>query len=163
MHILFVDPKSKEESKVVMEMVLGEKDFPPIVGDIVVMPNGMPYQIVQRAFIVMPKQQQSKILDLSKNNGIQMETAFECIIVPVTIQQPEDAPAETTEEVAKEVVEEPKQEANLKQIKAPAFEGKQNNKKEDNKFHSKHVNHSPSAESARAVFGTDRTSLDNKK
>ena len=38
-----------------------------------------------------------------------------------------------------------------------------NNKKEDNKFHSKHINHSPSAESARAVFGTDRTSLENKK
>lgn len=28
-----------------------------------------------------------------------------------------------------------------------------NGKKEDGKFHSKHVNHSPQAESARAVFG----------
>lgn len=27
------------------------------------------------------------------------------------------------------------------------------NKKEDGKFHSKHVKHSPQAESARAVFG----------
>lgn len=28
-----------------------------------------------------------------------------------------------------------------------------NNKKEDGKFHSKHVKHDPQAESARAVFG----------
>lgn len=28
-----------------------------------------------------------------------------------------------------------------------------NNKKEDKKFHSKHINHNPQAESARAVFG----------
>lgn len=28
-----------------------------------------------------------------------------------------------------------------------------NNKKEDGKFHSKHINHNPQAESARAVFG----------
>ena len=28
-----------------------------------------------------------------------------------------------------------------------------NNKKEDGKFHSKHIKHNPQAESARAVFG----------
>jgi hypothetical protein len=28
-----------------------------------------------------------------------------------------------------------------------------NNKKEDGKFHSKHIKHDPQAESARAVFG----------
>lgn len=28
-----------------------------------------------------------------------------------------------------------------------------NNKKEDRKFHSKHINHDPNAESARAVYG----------
>lgn len=28
-----------------------------------------------------------------------------------------------------------------------------NNKKQDGKFHSKHVNHNPQAQSARAVFG----------
>jgi len=30
---------------------------------------------------------------------------------------------------------------------------KKNNKKEDGQFHSKHVNHDPQSESARAVFG----------
>lgn len=28
-----------------------------------------------------------------------------------------------------------------------------NNKKDDGKFHSKHINHNPQAQSARAVFG----------
>lgn len=31
-----------------------------------------------------------------------------------------------------------------------------NKKKEDGTFHSKHINHSPGAESARAVFGRDK-------
>lgn len=39
-----------------------------------------------------------------------------------------------------------------------------NNKKEDGKFHSKHVKHDPQAESARAVFGLkeDHRSTKNK-
>jgi len=35
---------------------------------------------------------------------------------------------------------------------------KKNNKKEDGKFHSKHVNHDPQAESARTVFGLKKSS-----
>jgi hypothetical protein len=45
---------------------------------------------------------------------------------------------------------------------------KENNKKEDGKFHSKHIKHDPSAESARAVFGLsddgfEKNSFNNKK
>jgi len=35
---------------------------------------------------------------------------------------------------------------------------KKNSKKEDGKFHSKHVNHDPQSESARAVFGLKKSS-----
>lgn len=38
-----------------------------------------------------------------------------------------------------------------------------NNKKEDGKFHSKHINHDPNAESARAVFGLNQSTGENKK
>ena len=38
-----------------------------------------------------------------------------------------------------------------------------NNKKEDGKFHSKHVKHDPQAESARAVFGLSNANAENKK
>lgn len=44
-----------------------------------------------------------------------------------------------------------------------------NNKKQDGKFHSKHINHDPQAESARAVFGLkddnyqDRIDHQNKR
>jgi len=37
-----------------------------------------------------------------------------------------------------------------------------NKKKEDGKFHSKHINHSPQAESARAVFGLKDDNFQNK-
>ena len=37
-----------------------------------------------------------------------------------------------------------------------------NNKKEDGKFHSKHVKHDPQAESARAVFGLKDDNSVNK-
>lgn len=33
------------------------------------------------------------------------------------------------------------------------MKSKKNGKKEDGKFHSKHIKHNPQAESARAVFG----------
>lgn len=36
-----------------------------------------------------------------------------------------------------------------------------NDKKEDGKFHSKHINHAPQAESSRAVYGL--TDTENKK
>lgn len=36
---------------------------------------------------------------------------------------------------------------------------KGNNKKEDGKFHSKHVKHDPQAESARAVFGLKKNGV----
>lgn len=36
-----------------------------------------------------------------------------------------------------------------------------NNKKEDGKFHSKHINHNPQAESARAVFGKKEGNFQN--
>lgn len=39
----------------------------------------------------------------------------------------------------------------------------QNNKKNDGKFHSKHIKHDPQAESARAVFGINTTEFENKK
>jgi len=35
-----------------------------------------------------------------------------------------------------------------------------NNKKEDGKFHSKHINHNPQAESARVKFGVDDKSFE---
>lgn len=35
---------------------------------------------------------------------------------------------------------------------------KRSSKKEDGKFHSKHVNHDPQSESARAVFGLKKSS-----
>ena len=38
-----------------------------------------------------------------------------------------------------------------------------NKKKEDGKFHSKHIKHEPNAESARAVFGLNNSNSDNKK
>ena len=37
-----------------------------------------------------------------------------------------------------------------------------NNKKSDGKFHSKHVNHNPQAESARAVYGLDSKEENNQ-
>lgn len=37
-----------------------------------------------------------------------------------------------------------------------------NNKKKDGTFHSKHVKHNPQAEGARAVFGLQGESVDNK-
>ncbi|NLL73786.1 MAG: hypothetical protein GX237_09705 [Clostridiales bacterium] len=37
-----------------------------------------------------------------------------------------------------------------------------NNKKEDGKFHSKHIKHNPQAESARAVFGLKDNNPINK-
>ena len=37
-----------------------------------------------------------------------------------------------------------------------------NNKKEDGKFHSKHIKHNPQAESARAVFGLQDNDGKNK-
>ena len=40
---------------------------------------------------------------------------------------------------------------------------KSNNKKEDGKFHSKHIKHDPQAESARAVFGLHDDHTANKK
>ncbi|MDD3168367.1 MAG: CPC_1213 family protein [Eubacteriales bacterium] len=36
---------------------------------------------------------------------------------------------------------------------------KKSNKKEDGKFHSKHVKHDPQAESARAVFGLKKNGV----
>ncbi|NLK29420.1 MAG: hypothetical protein GX306_13965 [Clostridiales bacterium] len=38
-----------------------------------------------------------------------------------------------------------------------------NNKKEDGKFHSKHIKHDPQAESARAVFGLQGDNYQNKR
>jgi hypothetical protein len=38
-----------------------------------------------------------------------------------------------------------------------------NKKKEDGKFHSKHINHDPNAESARAVHGFSNDTLDENK
>lgn len=38
-----------------------------------------------------------------------------------------------------------------------------NKKKEDGKFHSKHIKHDPQAESARAVFGLNTNDFENKK
>lgn len=38
-----------------------------------------------------------------------------------------------------------------------------NGKKEDGKFHSKHIKHDPSAESARAVFGLHDNTPKKKK
>jgi hypothetical protein len=38
-----------------------------------------------------------------------------------------------------------------------------NNKKNDGKFHSKHIKHDPSAESARAVFGLKEDSSNTEK
>lgn len=38
-----------------------------------------------------------------------------------------------------------------------------NKKKEDGKFHSKHIKHDPNAESARAVFGLNRPNAENKE
>ncbi len=35
-----------------------------------------------------------------------------------------------------------------------------NNKKEDGKFHSKHINHNPQAESARAKYGSNDKSFE---
>ncbi|MFB0921580.1 MAG: CPC_1213 family protein [Oscillospiraceae bacterium] len=37
-----------------------------------------------------------------------------------------------------------------------------NRKKSDGKFRSKHINHSPGAESSRAVFGRDRQDSQDK-
>lgn len=37
-----------------------------------------------------------------------------------------------------------------------------NHKKEDGKFHSKHIKHNPQAESARAVFGKDVEEVNKK-
>lgn len=38
-----------------------------------------------------------------------------------------------------------------------------NKKKEDGKFHSKHIKHDPNAESARAVFGLNKPESDEHK
>lgn len=38
-----------------------------------------------------------------------------------------------------------------------------NKKKEDEKFHSKHIKHDPGAESARAVFGLSKPNAEEKK
>ena len=38
-----------------------------------------------------------------------------------------------------------------------------NHKKEDGTFHSKHINHNPQAESARAVFGLKADNSKDKK
>lgn len=38
-----------------------------------------------------------------------------------------------------------------------------NNKKEDGKFHSKHIKHDPRAESARAVFGLQDIGVEQDK
>jgi hypothetical protein len=38
----------------------------------------------------------------------------------------------------------------------------ENGKKEDGKFHSKHIKHDPAAESARAVFGLNSTDSEKK-
>jgi len=38
-----------------------------------------------------------------------------------------------------------------------------NHKKEDGTFHSKHIKHNPNAESARAVFGQQNNTAENKK
>jgi hypothetical protein len=38
-----------------------------------------------------------------------------------------------------------------------------NNKKNDGKFHSKHIKHDPQAESARAVFGLNTDDYQTKK
>ncbi|MBP1927366.1 hypothetical protein J2Z76_003267 [Sedimentibacter acidaminivorans] len=41
------------------------------------------------------------------------------------------------------------------------MKSRKNKKKEDGKFHSKHINHNPQAESARAVFGKKEGNLQN--
>lgn len=38
-----------------------------------------------------------------------------------------------------------------------------NSKKEDGKFHSKHIKHNPQDESARSTFGVTSTHVENKK
>ncbi len=41
------------------------------------------------------------------------------------------------------------------------MKSRKNKKKEDGKFHSKHINHNPQAESARAVFGKNEENFQN--
>lgn len=43
------------------------------------------------------------------------------------------------------------------------MKSKKNKKKEDGKFHSKHIKHDPQAESARAVFGLQDDSFHNRE
>lgn len=47
--------------------------------------------------------------------------------------------------------------------KGNKMQSTRNKKKEDGKFHSKHVNHNPNAESARAVFGQDKPNSEENK
>lgn len=43
------------------------------------------------------------------------------------------------------------------------MKGRKNRKKEDGKFHSRHITHDPNAESARAVFGLKDPNPENRE
>jgi len=46
--------------------------------------------------------------------------------------------------------------------KGNKMQSTRNKKKEDGTFHSKHIKHSPNAESSRAVFGLNNETSENK-
>lgn len=48
-------------------------------------------------------------------------------------------------------------------MQANKMKSTKNRKKEDGKFHSKHIKHDSQAESARAVFGLNNDNIQNQK
>lgn len=82
--IVFVNPN---EGKVLLQV--DTQEAIPMVGDVVIPPNGVVHRVVQRAFIIEPAAQQ-KLVDLSK--GQALSVTIQCAVIPVQLAQPEGVP-----------------------------------------------------------------------
>lgn len=82
--IVFVNPN---EGKVLLQV--DTQEAIPMVGDVVIPPNGIVHQVVQRAFIIEPAAQQ-KLVDLSK--GQTLTVTIQCAVLPVQAAQSEGVP-----------------------------------------------------------------------
>lgn len=82
--IVFVNPN---EGKDLLQV--DTQEAIPMVGDVVILPNGIVHQVVQRAFIIEPAAQQ-KLVDLSK--GQTLTVTIQCAVLPVQVAQSEGVP-----------------------------------------------------------------------
>lgn len=82
--IVFVNPN---EGKVLLQV--DTQEAIPMVGDVVIPPNGIVHQVVQRAFIIEPAVQQN-LVDLSK--GQTLTVTIQCAVLPVQVAQSEGVP-----------------------------------------------------------------------